>query len=244
MSRIKPSKLTVDAGRVKLTGTNNLAVGIMLGVVTECALIDDAVIGPSLSPYTVHKVTIIPFAQEMRRDTSVWGQLFDFTVISGAISDMGISFSTRKKMEAPTASPKKTALFKSVATSPLYSAPSASSSSSSSTSYPASKAFTDPGMIQMDKAAAMLTFSASVPIYDGREVGDHKPFRFTDHDFNILHTWRLYKNGRRDLDDRSVVAVGYTLGTYMTQKNSSRSLSTNVQFVVLLGKTMEHTVVQ
>ena len=238
MSRIKPSQLAVDAGRVKLTGTNNPAVGIMLGVVTECALIDDAVVGPPVSPYTVHKVTIIPFAQEMRRDTSVWGRLLDFTVISGAISDMGISFSTRKKMEVPTASPKKTALFKSVATSALYSAPS-TSSSASSTSYPVSKAFTDPGMFQMYKAASMLTSSASVPIYDGREVGEHKPFRFTDNDFKILHTWRLYKNGRRDLDDRSVVAVGYTLGTYTTQKTSSRSLSTNVQFVVLLGKTME-----
>ena len=156
---------------------------------------------------------------------------------------MGISFSTRKKMEAPTASPKKTALFKSVATSALYSAPS-TSSSASSTSYPVSKGFTDPGMIQMYKTASILTFSASVPIYDGREVGDHKPFRFTDNDFKILHTWCLYKTGRRDLDDRSVVAVGYTLGTYTTQKTSSRSLSTNVQFVVLLGKTMERAVTQ
>ena len=85
----------------------------------------------------------------------------------------------------------------------------------------------------------LLIFSTTVAIYDydGQEVGDHKPFHFTDDDFKNLHTWRLYKGGRRDLDDRSVVAVGYTLGTYTTAKNNSRSLSTNVQFVILLGKT-------
>jgi hypothetical protein len=236
MSHIKPSKLTVDAGHVKLKGTENFAVGIMLGVVTECALIEDTVVGPALSPYTVHKVSIIPFTQEMRRDTSVWGRLFNFNVIVGAISDMGISFSTRKKMEAPTASPKKTAIFKSVATSALYSAPS-TSSPASLTSYPVSKAFTDPSMFQMYQSASVLTFSTSVPIYDGREVGDHQPFRFTDDDFKNLHTWCLYKRGRHNLHNRSVVAVGYTVGTYTTQKNSSPSLSTNVQFMMLLGKT-------
>lgn len=153
MSRIQPRKLDVDAGRIKLKGTPNFAVGIMLGVVTECALIEEALVGPPASPYAVHKVTIIPFTQEMRRDTSVWGRLLSFTVISGAISDMGISFSTRKKMEAPIMSPKKTALFKSVATSALYSAPSTSASSS----YPASKAFTDPGMFQRYGSASVLT---------------------------------------------------------------------------------------
>jgi hypothetical protein len=236
MSCIKPSKLKVDAGRVKLKGNENFAVGIMLGVVTEYALIEDMVLGPPISPYIVHKVSIIPFTQEMWHDTSVWGRLFNFNVIAGAISDMGISFSTRKKMEPPIASPKKTGIFKSVAASALYSAPS-TLLLALSTSYPASKAFTDPGMFQMYQSASVLTFSTSVPIYNGREVGNHQPFHFTEDNFKNLHTWRLYKNGWRDLDDQSVVVVGYTVGTYMTQKNSSPSLSTNAQFVMLLGKT-------
>lgn len=83
----------------------------------------------------------------------------------------------------------------------------------------------------------LLTFSTPVPIYDGREAGNRKAFAFTDDDFSKLQTWHLYRDGRRDLDDRSVVAVGYTLGTYTGAKSHERSLSTNAQFVILLGKT-------
>jgi hypothetical protein len=237
MSRIKPQKLKVEAGRVKLTNGYSHAhvVGIMLGVVTECALISEAAVGPAMSPYVVHKISIVPFTQEMRRDTSVWGQLYNFDVISGPITEMGISFSTRKKAETPISSPRKSGLFKSFAASSI--APMASSSSSPSTSYPASKSFLEPSTFCAYCAASPLTFSIPVPIYDGREVGSHKAFTFTDDDFNKLHTWRLYKDGRRDLDDRSVVAVGYTIGTYLSGKTQERSLSANVQFVVLLGKT-------
>ena len=140
-SRINPKILEVESGRMRLKGTDKFAVAIMLGVVTECALVEDAAVGSSLSPYIVHKITIVPFTQEMRRDTSVWGLLYGFRRITGPISDLGISFSTRKKAEPPIGSPKKPGLFKSIQTTPLRSAP----SSSSALSYPASKAYSDPG---------------------------------------------------------------------------------------------------
>lgn len=96
-SRIHPNKLVVEASRLKIHATNENAVGIMLGVVTECFVVKDGSGGNPQSPSTIHKVSIVPFAQEMRRDTSLWGQLFDFHVVSGPVSAVGITFSTRSK---------------------------------------------------------------------------------------------------------------------------------------------------
>jgi hypothetical protein len=73
----------------------------MLGVVTECFLIEESFMGST----AVHKITIAPFAQEMRRDTSLWGQLFGFRIISGSMSSMGFSFLTRRKTSGNFASP-------------------------------------------------------------------------------------------------------------------------------------------
>jgi hypothetical protein len=65
----------------------------MLGVVTECAIIQ---VGYLVAPrYPVHKISIAPFAQEMRRDSSCWGAVLGFRTIIGPVSSFGISFSTR-----------------------------------------------------------------------------------------------------------------------------------------------------
>jgi len=69
----------------------------MLGVVTECFLVAEGISGSPNASYPVHKVTIVPFAQEMRRDTSVWGEVLGFHVIAGAMSPLGFSFFTKKK---------------------------------------------------------------------------------------------------------------------------------------------------
>jgi len=98
MSRIHPGKLAVDGRRVKIAGSGENAVGIMLGLVTECFLVSEGTGGSALSPYPVHKISIAPFAQEMRRETSLWGQLLGFQVISGTVSGHGMTFSTRKKI--------------------------------------------------------------------------------------------------------------------------------------------------
>jgi hypothetical protein len=96
-SRVHPSYLAVESRRLKIAGTNNNAVGIMLGVISECYLVGETTSGSSISPYLVRKVTIVPFAQEMRRDTSLWGQLFDFDVVAGTVSSLGFSFLSRKQ---------------------------------------------------------------------------------------------------------------------------------------------------
>ena len=74
----------------------------------------------------------------------------------------------------------------------------------------------------------------TVPIYDGR-VKSGKPFTFTTQDFRDLTSWPLYKKGGRDLPEDAVVAVGYTMNTYNSERTGAMVLSTNVQFVILLA---------
>jgi hypothetical protein len=96
-SRADPEWLTVESRMLKIAGTDQVAVCLMLGTTNECALIDVGYSGPPSSAFTVHKISIAPFSQEMRRDSSCWGQLFQFQIITGPVSPLGISFSTRKE---------------------------------------------------------------------------------------------------------------------------------------------------
>jgi hypothetical protein len=71
-----------------------------------------------------------------------------------------------------------------------------------------------------------------VPIYDARA----KPgFSFIDKEFSKLHTLPLYTDGGEDLGPNAMVVVGYTLSTYMNACLKGPTLSSNVQFVILLG---------
>jgi hypothetical protein len=128
-ARVDPDVLSVDGqNRLKIAGTNINAVCVMLGVVTECMLVDDGVV--LSQTYPARKVTIVPFAQEMRRDTSLWGSIFNFHIVTTSVSARGLSFLSKKQGASHTAnlasgpstpygSPqKKSVLFKSVA-SPL-----------------------------------------------------------------------------------------------------------------------------
>jgi hypothetical protein len=67
----------------------------MSGTLTESFIVSSSEAGPRHSPYSIHKVTIAPLEQEMRRDMSVWGMLFDFHVITGMMSPAGFAFATR-----------------------------------------------------------------------------------------------------------------------------------------------------
>ena len=67
----------------------------MTGTLTESYIVAPCEAGPRHSPYSIHKVTIAPLEQEMRRDASVWGMLFDFHVITGMIFPAGFGFVTR-----------------------------------------------------------------------------------------------------------------------------------------------------
>jgi hypothetical protein len=164
-SRINPAKLIVESGRMKISGTKHNAVGVMLGVVSDCFIIEEMMAGSIMSPYPVHKITIVPFTQEIRRDTSVWGLLFGFRTIAGAVSTQGFSFSTRKKADHnqsklriifvylscnnalldPNLSPKKSNGIFTTVSSPLV-----STSKGSHTSYPSSRAFEDHSKASFD----------------------------------------------------------------------------------------------
>jgi hypothetical protein len=142
---IDPTLLLVDNSRMmRLADTRQLAIGIMLGVITECNIINEFTGGSSSSPYTLRKVTIAPFAQEMRRDTSVWGKVLGFQSIVGQVSALGISFSTRRKSEqqGTSLSPMKSAGYLLSVTSNL----SSPSSSRHIGSYPSSRGFDDHSM--------------------------------------------------------------------------------------------------
>jgi len=94
-ARIDPTLLRVDNSRLRIADSRSLAVCIMTGTVTESFLLASAEAGPRHSPYAIHKVTIAPLQQDFRRDTSTWGLLFDFHVITGLISPAGFGFATR-----------------------------------------------------------------------------------------------------------------------------------------------------
>ena len=72
-----------------------MAVCVMTGTLTESFLVGFSEAGPRQSPYPIHKVTIAPLEQEMRRDASLWGLLFDFHVVTGMMSPAGFGFATR-----------------------------------------------------------------------------------------------------------------------------------------------------
>lgn len=94
-ARIDPALLYVENLRLRIKDKKSLAVCIMTGTLTESYLVASSEAGPRHSPYPIHKVTIAPLEQEMRRDASVWGLLFDFRVITGMMSPAGFGFGTR-----------------------------------------------------------------------------------------------------------------------------------------------------
>jgi len=94
-ARIDPAFLRVENNRLRVVESKSLALCIMTGTVTESFLVASAEAGPRHSPYAIHKLTVAPFQQEFRRDTSAWGVLFDFHLISGMICPAGFSFTSR-----------------------------------------------------------------------------------------------------------------------------------------------------
>ncbi|KAF8877979.1 hypothetical protein BD779DRAFT_1677050 [Infundibulicybe gibba] len=82
-------------------------------------------------------------------------------------------------------------------------------------------------------------FEDHIPIYDGRgKTG--RQFTFSDTDFRELHTFPLYRGGREDVTSESVVAVGYTVNLFSRTVAGAvtNQLSTNLQFLILLGMTI------
>jgi hypothetical protein len=84
----------VEDGHLKLVTTCQLAVNIMTSSLAESFLVTPSLAGPTTNPWMVHKITIVLFTQDMQWDTSVWGQLLGFHVISLNSCEGGITFTT------------------------------------------------------------------------------------------------------------------------------------------------------
>ena len=74
----------------------------MTGIVTDCSIISEGVTGGPDNEKMVHKISIAPFRQDFRRDTTMWGKILYFDNLSCAVSIEGMSFTTKPKtLSAP-----------------------------------------------------------------------------------------------------------------------------------------------
>jgi hypothetical protein len=95
LARVDPKHLYVDERRIKNVDGKKLSVGVMTGTVTESFLFTPVEGGPGSGPWTLHKITIAPFTQDIRRETSLWGLLLGFDLIRGLTGPYGFSFTTQ-----------------------------------------------------------------------------------------------------------------------------------------------------
>lgn len=98
-----PDVFVAELGRLKLRETSStMAVCIMTGIVTDCSIIAEGWTGGPDNEKAVHKISIAPFRQDFRRDTTMWGKILNFDNISCAISTEGVSFTTKPRtLSAP-----------------------------------------------------------------------------------------------------------------------------------------------
>ena len=90
-----PSILKFNEYKVKIAASGQLAIGITIGLVTECCVVKSAYSGHPRFQYLAHSITISGFGQEMRHEMSAWGQVIGFDTIPGFLSPMGLKFSSR-----------------------------------------------------------------------------------------------------------------------------------------------------
>ena len=143
-ARIDPALLYVENSRLRIRDKKSLAICIMTGTLTESYLVEPSESGPRNLPYYIHKVTIAPLEQEMRRDSSVWGMMFNFQTIVGMMSQAGFGFATRGEgkgnfIASAPSSPVKSR------TSVLKSVSSVIPSLAHDVSYSASRSYSEPG---------------------------------------------------------------------------------------------------
>lgn len=101
-ARAAPDVFVAEYGRLKLKEPSSVAVCIMTGIVTDCAIISEGCTGGPDNEKTVHKISLAPFRQEFRRDTTMWGKILNFDSLSCAVSTEGISFTTKPRtLSAP-----------------------------------------------------------------------------------------------------------------------------------------------
>lgn len=101
-ARAAPDVFFAEHGRLRLKDPASIAVCIMTGIVTDCAIVSEGFTGGPDNEKPVHKISIAPFRQEFRRDTTMWGKILKFDNISCAVSTEGLSFTTKPRtLSAP-----------------------------------------------------------------------------------------------------------------------------------------------
>ncbi|KAH9967620.1 hypothetical protein BGW80DRAFT_1462138 [Lactifluus volemus] len=213
-ARVDPKILSVVNNRLRIADTKSMALCVMTGTVTESYLVGSAEAGPPHSPYAIHKVTIAPFEQDFRRDTALWGLLFDFHVIYGTTSQAGFGFTTRGEGRGDGWRPS------SAPASPIKGKSSVLKTVSSS-------------LVAASSDIISRAFDELIPVYDGRATNDRKGFGFREADFKNMSAWPLYRGGAAEIPLESVVSVIYTLGTY--RGSAGPVLSSNLISVILLS---------
>ena len=91
-----PDVFFAEHGWLKLKDPASVAVCIMTGIVTDCAIISEGFTSPD-NEKVVHKISIAPFHQEFRWDTTMWGKILNFDNISCVVSTEGLSFTTKPR---------------------------------------------------------------------------------------------------------------------------------------------------
>ena len=97
MARVSPDVLVSEFGRLRIKEPPSVAICIMTGIITDCAIVSDGFAGGPENGKTVHKVSIAPFRQDFRRDSTMWGKTLFFDNLSCAISTEGVTFTTKPR---------------------------------------------------------------------------------------------------------------------------------------------------
>ena len=63
-ARAAPDVFVAEGGRLKLKDPSSVAVCIMTGIITDCAIVSEGCTGSPDNEKTVHKISIAPFRQE------------------------------------------------------------------------------------------------------------------------------------------------------------------------------------
>ncbi|KAG6835062.1 hypothetical protein H0H93_005201, partial [Arthromyces matolae] len=232
-------------GRIAIKSQGAFCHCITVGVVTKCFLNGEGMNSSSNKEYPIlqRRLYIAQFEQEALREMSaIHHVLRQKSSMKGTYSSIrGLGFVTRKKdkgaifvtsaysggygLPAPVSTPRKSGLFKYKPAPP----------GSTSKAAPSSQYST--------WVNSALNYNERVPIFDGRAEtavsGVSRPFRFTPQDFDELPTWREFqmKNRTSELARNTVVAVGYTVGSFTYREEMYAA--TNIKFVIVLDVPKE-----
>jgi hypothetical protein len=104
LAQADPKDLYVEECCIKNLDGKKLSISVMTGTVTESFLFTPVEGGPDYDLWILHRITITPFTQDIRRETSLWGLLLGFKLIRGLTGPCGFSFMTQGERHGNKAS--------------------------------------------------------------------------------------------------------------------------------------------